>query len=1095
MKQKGEEELTHLSIQQSKSRRSVLASLATTATILSSSAGSATAAISEISREGNLYTPKAQMLQGGGSDAARGMKQTSSKRDSSNRSNNNSNLGLIQNVYDTRFIAYLSRFLLNFDPAAKGWLRNELLRMPYTSLQNDKQQVKLLVADFTESVEVGLADYFVGPYGSYASVQAAKAGLTATQPATSAIITNKSSTPTPNIQFQPFQSIFDNDKNTNTISQKNIDKKNQQQKSQGVRNLFALLKARFENDIQAKQQLVILFSLINDPNLQPSEDIKSLLGEIDNAQIDTIQLQYPPTPTAFAQQRFELFRCSTRFGGGYSLDEIQDQNAKDIVKIEAPPALGTNYQSAIVEPKFRPTSRILKINVLDGGEGYTTSPTVTVLNKNNKRITKPCEACAILDRENGSIESIIVLNPGSGYTSNSVGTLKVEIKPPKRKNKTKTSQQEQPQRKIRTATAEAELEYELYDIDLVKCGNGYSISNPPKISIRPPKEEPDWFILPNQLSNRQRDDSKDDDTTMSMNYENLDYLDNSFVTAKVKGMSPVPINDKTPMTSDFSFEIKSDPTGIPEIDISILRDLQNDPLALIPTTIRPQSLQRSSEKNDAKDFFVIPKLPPPSSNKLTSLADLPSARYRAYDPFFGGVGKTPVTKGAKQLNAGEYSRLAFSGALCTVIVRTALNPLELVKTKLQLKNDKELSDYASAKKKNSSSMIKHNETMAEKDEHYSKNPRNQPLVDDSNLVVEDANDTSLGTLDVMKSLVELRGPSALFQSADITFLASLVFGSFGFGATELFRRSFSMEFFSEDNPGSESFVLLAAAAFATVLTSYAAAPFEIIRVRSMATIEALPWKTVFGQFIEEKRQERNAETHQHESKLKKRYNTPVTTKRRHEKKTHDDKEKEQQLKLTDLEKSDFSPLFSGFPKIVSRELPFAVTKFLIFDLAANTLIVLIQNSNPDTSLDPIKVGVGPTGLAISAFAGAIAGVGAACVSHPADLILTLSSTSQKNESEKDGTNNKRNSKIRNSQTNEEEEADTSDWRYIVKELLAKDGGITNLFVGLPARASFFFLVIGLQFFLYDYVKNLFQVGSDDLTLVLDVFYSIRQGLQ
>ncbi len=221
----------------------------------------------------------------------------------------------------------------------------------------------------------------------------------------------------------------------------------------------------------------------------------------------------------------------------------------------------------------------------------------------------------------------------------------------------------------------------------------------------------------------------------------------------------------------------------------------------------------------------------------------------------------------------------------------------------------------------------------------------------------------------------------------------------------------------------------------------------------------------------------------------------MTTKRRHEKKTHDDKEKGQQLKLTDLEKSDFSPLFSGFPKIVSRELPFAVTKFLIFDLAANTLIVLIQNSNPDTSLDPIKVGVGPTGLAISAFAGAIAGVGAACVSHPADLILTLSSTSQKNESEKDGTNNKRNSKIRNSQTNEEEEADTSDWRYIVKELLAKDGGITNLFVGLPARASFFFLVIGLQFFLYDYVKNLFQVGSDDLTLVLDVFYSIRQGLQ
>ena len=28
----------------------------------------------------------------------------------------------------------------------------------------------------------------------------------------------------------------------------------------------------------------------------------------------------------------------------------------------------------------------------------------------------------------------------------------------------------------------------------------------------------------------------------------------------------------------------------------------------------------------------------------------------------------------------------------------------------------------------------------------------------------------------------------------------------------------------------------------------------------------------------------------------------------------------------------------------------------------------------------------------------------------------------------------------------------------------------------------------------DYVKNLFQVGSDDLSLVLDVFYSVRAGL-
>ena len=72
--------------------------------------------------------------------------------------------------------------------------------------------------------------------------------------------------------------------------------------------------------------------------------------------------------------------------------------------------------------------------------------------------------------------------------------------------------------------------------------------------------------------------------------------------------------------------------------------------------------------------------------------------------------------------------------------------------------------------------------------------------------------------------------------------------------------------------------------------------------------------------------------------------------------------------------------------------------------------------------------------------------------------------------------------------------DEVDWKDIVKELLAKEGGAANLYVGLAPRLVFFFLVIGLQFFLYDYVKNLLEVGSDDLSLVLDVFYAVRQGL-
>ena len=80
------------------------------------------------------------------------------------------------------------------------------------------------------------------------------------------------------------------------------------------------------------------------------------------------------------------------------------------------------------------------------------------------------------------------------------------------------------------------------------------------------------------------------------------------------------------------------------------------------------------------------------------------------------------------------------------------------------------------------------------------------------------------------------------------------------------------------------------------------------------------------------------------------------------------------------------------------------------------------------------------------------------------------------------------------QSNDGKETSGADWRDVVKDLLEKEGGIANLFVGLQPRLVFFFLVIGLQFFLYDYVKILLQVGSDDLSLVLDVFYAVRQGL-
>jgi Mitochondrial carrier protein len=185
---------------------------------------------------------------------------------------------------------------------------------------------------------------------------------------------------------------------------------------------------------------------------------------------------------------------------------------------------------------------------------------------------------------------------------------------------------------------------------------------------------------------------------------------------------------------------------------------------------------------------------------------------------------------------------------------------------------------------------------------------------------------------------------------------------------------------------------------------------------------------------------------------------------------------------TKLHPRDLLPLWSGFAPILSRELPFSLVKFLVFDVLSRG-IVSILNSQAGVGALPIQVGVGPVGLAASAAAGAVAGVASAVVTQPADLILTYTSSAKAvvvQDTEDSG--------------GSQAAAKPLDWRDVVKELTSREGGWSNLFVGLPARATFFFLVIGLQFFLYDYVKGLFQVGSDDLSLVLDVFYAVRAGL-
>ena len=313
------------------------------------------------------------------------------------------------------------------------------------------------------------------------------------------------------------------------------------------------------------------------------------------------------------------------------------------------------------------------------------------------------------------------------------------------------------------------------------------------------------------------------------------------------------------------------------VSSTTLYRLHRDPIELLPLSARP--IHGTPKEFDSNVMtpdniylqpYVIPGLP-----AVPSRIELPSSQYAAYDPVFGGVGIAPVTKGALSLSASQYARLALSGAICTVIVRTMLNPLELIKTKIQLGNDEELMNHVRQVPKVSAPVqqVKQESKVLIQSIDYknmgggtsSQTPilaletdtkiatqvetRHVDSKEDLTSSEVKSRSNSLGTAAVAKGLIELRGPLALFQSADITLLASLVFGGLGFGATELFRRFFTALFFEVGWDGRSEVILLGAAALATVLTAFAATPFELLRVRSMGLINAKPWRQVLTDFL------------------------------------------------------------------------------------------------------------------------------------------------------------------------------------------------------------------------------------------------------
>ena len=142
-------------------------------------------------------------------------------------------------------------------------------------------------------------------------------------------------------------------------------------------------------------------------------------------------------------------------------------------------------------------------------------------------------------------------------------------------------------------------------------------------------------------------------------------------------------------------------------------------------------------------------------------------------------------------------------------------------------------------------------------------------------------------------------------------------------------------------------------------------------------------------------------------------------------------------------------LYKGFAPIVLRQVIFGMVKFYTFDSLTDALFA---------AAPALKATVGSQ-LLVSFLAGLAAGVASACVSQPADALL--------------------------SELNRQ--GGRGDVRAAAASLWRAGGGTpSRFFAGLLSRCVWSGSIISGQFFIYDFVKGLLAISSDDLLLFLDV---------
>lgn len=165
----------------------------------------------------------------------------------------------------------------------------------------------------------------------------------------------------------------------------------------------------------------------------------------------------------------------------------------------------------------------------------------------------------------------------------------------------------------------------------------------------------------------------------------------------------------------------------------------------------------------------------------------------------------------------------------------------------------------------------------------------------------------------------------------------------------------------------------------------------------------------------------------------------------------------------------WASLYDGLIPLLIRQVLFGMVKFLIFDTCADAILAALPPGAGESAA---------VALGVSLLSGAIAGVGAAMISQPADVVL--SKVAQGDGSSgvvgrlPGGVN----------QLALLQQAGSA---------IVRQYGLAGLYLGLPSRCLWSGAIIAGQFFLYDVFKGALHVTAQDLTLAYDALGASAAG--